>query len=46
MNYFIARKEQTNGTSLHGRKERAVYTEQYYCGVCRSQAQTFEDFAK
>ncbi|WP_247928740.1 hypothetical protein [Streptococcus mitis] len=31
MNYFTVRKEPTNGTSLHGRQERAVYTEQY-CG--------------
>lgn len=30
MNYFIARKEQTDGTSLHGRQERAVYHERDY----------------
>ena len=46
MNYFTVRKEQINGTSLHGRQERAVYTEQYCGRMCRNQAQTFEDFAK
>lgn len=46
MNYFIVRKEQTNGTSLYGRQERAVYTEQYRGRMCRNQAQTFEDIAE
>ena len=30
MNYFIARKEQKHGTSLHGRQERAVYYKRDY----------------
>lgn len=30
MNYFIARKEQTNGISLHGWKERAIHHERDY----------------
>ncbi len=33
---LINNKEQTNGISLHGRQERAVYTEQYCGRVCRS----------